>query len=117
MKPIITKAERCVKGLLMLVGICVVSLIQQGCSGGSGRESDYVGEARTYWVNEYNITDYSKEINCSVYRNRDAHWYEIEYEGTRHELVREIPIDVNEDGSLILKYRFKDRNHYIEDIP
>lgn len=94
----------------------ILTLILTACNNGSSK-NNYIGEVQSYWVNQYNITDYSRDIKCSVYRNAEGHWYEIEYEGTRHELVREIPLDVNEDGSLILKYRFKDMNHYIEDIP
>jgi len=109
--------DKSIKNILCLLCICVLTPIQQGCNTNSTKESNYVGNAQTYWVNQYNITDYSKEIKCSIYRNPDGHWYEIDYDGIRYELVHEIPIDVNENGSLILKYRFKDMNHYIEDIP
>lgn len=117
MKLNLTNNERTIRNMLSLVCICVLTLLMQGCDTKGTKESNYVGSAQTYWVNQYNITDYSKEINCSVFRNPECHWYEIDYEGTRYELVREIPLDVNENGSLILKYRFKDMNHYIEDIP
>ena len=79
--------------------------------------SIYIGEVQTYWVNSLMITDYHKDIKCSVYRNKSKHYYEIEYEGARYELVREIPLDVNGDGSLILQYRFKNLDHYIKAIP
>lgn len=91
-------------------------MLMTGCNNRNSN-SNYIGKAQTYWVNQYNITDYSPDIKCSVYRNSEGHWYEIEYEGTRHELVRDIPLDVNEDGTLILRYRFMDINHYIEEIP
>ncbi len=79
--------------------------------------STYIGEVQTYWVNSLLITDYHKDITCSVYRNKSKHYYEIDYEGTRYELVRDIPLDVNGDGSLILQYRFKNLDHYIKSIP
>lgn len=96
-------------GLIMMLVIVFSSC--------TSKNSNYIGKVQTYWVNEYNITDYSKDIKCCVYRNSESHWYEIEYEGARYELVRQFPLDVNEDGSLIFKFRFKDYNHYIEDIP
>ena len=80
-------------------------------------QREYIGEVDTYFVNSLLITDYHKDVKCSVYRNSNLHCYEINYEGEFHELVKEIPLDVNEDGSLILNYRFKDMDHYIEEIP
>ena len=104
------------KEIAACLSLCI--MILASCSG-SGRSSDsnYVGEAETYWVNSYLITDYHKDVRCPVYRNQDKHCYDIDYEGERYELIREIPIDVNGDGSLILRYRFKDMDHYIADIP
>ena len=99
--------------LVLSVSIIMFAQVLTGCN----HESNYIGEVQTYWVSSSNITDYSKDIKCSVYRNSEGHWYEIEYEGTRYELVRGITLDINEDGSLVLKFRFKDYNHYIEDIP
>ncbi len=63
------------------------------------------------------ITDYQRDNTCSVYWNNNKHFYEIEYNGTRYELVKDIPLDVNEDGSLMLRYRFKNMEHYIKNIP
>ena len=93
--------------------MCAISQSLCSCQD----KTEYVGEVQTYWVNSLMITDYHKDIRCSVYRNKTKHWYEIDYEGTRWELIREIPLDVNEDGTLILKYRFKNYDHYIKDIP
>lgn len=90
-----------------------MSQLLYGCKD----NSTYIGEVQTYWVNSLMITNYHKDVKCSVYRNKSKHCYEIEYEGTRYELVRDISLDVNEDGSLILNYRFKDLDHYIKDIP
>lgn len=93
-------------------------MIFASCSRSStSSESNYVGDAQTYWVNSYLITDYYKDVICQVFRNPDKHCYDIDYEGERYELIREIPIDVNGDGSLILRYRFKDMDHWIADIP
>lgn len=99
--------------LFTFLNVGLISLLLCGCQN----NSEYVGEVQTYWVNSLMITDYYKDIKCSVYRNKSKHFYEIEYEGIRYELVRDIPLDVNEDGSLILQYRFKNLDHYIKDIP
>ena len=98
---------------LTIIFIAFITASLCGCQD----NSTYLGEVQTYWVNSLMITDYYKDIKCSVYRNKSKHFYEIEYEGTRYELVRDIPLDVNEDGSLILQYRFKNMDHYIKDIP
>lgn len=99
--------------LFTFLNVGLISLLLCSCQN----NSEYVGEVQTYWVNSLMITDYYKDIKCSVYRNKSKHFYEIEYEGIRYELVRDIPLDVNEDGSLILQYRFKNLDHYIKDIP
>ena len=98
-----------------LLFVLIVFIMTSLCS--CHDNSTYIGEVQTYWVNSLMITDYHKDIKCSVYRNKSKHYYEVEYEGTRYELVRDIPLDVNEDGSLILQYRFKNLDHYIKDIP
>ena len=102
-----------VKRYLASLIVGVTSLFICGCQN----NSEYVGEVQTYWVNSLMITDYYKDIKCAVYRNKSKHYYEIDYEGTKYELVRDIPLDVNGDGSLILLYRFKNFDHYIEAIP
>lgn len=99
----------------LLLYVLIVFIMTSLCS--CQDNCTYIGEVQTYWVNSLMITDYHKDIKCSVYRNKSKHYYEVEYEGTRYELVRDIPLDVNEDGSLILQYRFKNLDHYIKDIP
>ena len=101
------------KILFTFLNVGLISLLLCSCQN----NSEYVGEVQTYWVNSLLITDYHKDITCSVYRNKSKHYYEIDYEGTRYELVRDIPLDVNGDGSLILQYRFRNFDHYIKSIP
>lgn len=99
--------------ILVFFTVIILSTILSGCQN----KSTYIGDVQTYWVNSLNITDYYEDITCPVYRNESKHFYEIDYEGTRYELIREFPLDVNEDETLILQYRFKNFEHYIESIP
>lgn len=103
------------KRVVFLTFVILEIVFQVLCS--CQNNSEYVGEVQTYWVNSLMITDYYEDITCSVYKNKSKDYYEIEYEGTRYELIREIPLDVNGDGSLILLYRFKNFDHYIKKIP
>ena len=103
------KCKSCI--ILLIMGLC--SLFNWSCNS----SVEYVGEVQTYWVNTMMITDYQRDNTCSVYWNKNKHFYEIEYNGTRYELVKEIPLDVNGDGTLILRYRFKNLEHYIKNIP